>query len=51
LIIVRAFRVALAFVIGLFVQYLFAKTSFIHDTLRTFLTAPQAIIQVPCEAG
>jgi hypothetical protein len=47
----NAFRVALALVIGLVHPYLFASTSLIHETEMIFLTAPQAMIPVPCEAG
>jgi hypothetical protein len=43
--------VALAFVIGLFDQYLFAKTSFIPTKDNIFLIEDPAIIHVHCDAG
>jgi len=48
---VTAFIVALALLIRFVEPYLLAKTSLYPATIRTFLTAPQAIIHVPFEAG
>jgi hypothetical protein len=42
---------ALALFIRLVEPYLLAKTFLYQATINTFLTAPQAIIQVPSEAG
>jgi hypothetical protein len=48
---VRAFKVALALLIILEEPYLLAKISVYQETAKTFLIAPQAIIQVQVEAG
>jgi hypothetical protein len=47
----RALIVALALLIRLVEPYLFANTFLYQATINTFLTAPQAIIHVPSEAG